>query len=500
MSSHRSPTGTEVLADLQPRLVWQLFEEISRIPRCSKKEQKIRSWIKSWARRRSIPCKTDGAGNLLLQRGASPGWERVPVLVLQAHLDMVCVQAEGVRMNFAKDPIPIRLDGSTLRAQGTTLGADNGIGVAYGLAALIDPELVCGTLEVLLTVDEEAGGSGALGVKSGFFTGRYLLNLDSEEMGVITIGTAGLEISDCTLALRTKRRAGSAAVSLGIRGLAGGHSGMEIHLRRSNAIKLALDALNSLRAKMPLQLCSFDGGEAANSIPAKADWVVLVPREDKQRAVSRLEQWRRETLERARENEPGLEISIRPDGTAKACSLEQTDSICRLLTEIPHGTLAYSKDVEGLVESSNNLAQIRSRANSIVVTVSYRSCAASTLDELGATIKRIGERHGAKVRQHSRAPGWTAKPKSPFSTLVDRHYTSVLGRPVQLKAFHAGLECGIFTDLAPELQMASIGPDIHAVHTPEEHVDIPSVAALWDVLRRIVTGMAELSETGVADG
>lgn len=500
MRSHRLPTGTEVLADLQPRLVWQLFEDISRIPRCSKKEQKIRSWIKSWAKQQGIPCKTDGAGNLLLRRKASPGWEGVPVLALQAHLDMVCVQAEGIRMNFAKDPIPIRVDGSNVHAQGTTLGADNGIGVAYGLAALIDPELVCGVLEVLLTVDEEAGGSGALGVKSGFFTGRFLLNLDSEEVGVITIGTAGLEISDCTLSLRTRRRDGSAAVSLGIRGLAGGHSGMEIHLRRSNAIKLALDALNSLRDQMPLQLCSFDGGEAANSIPAKADWIVLVAREAEQQAVSQLEKWRRKTLERVGKDEPGLEISIRCDDTAKACSAEQTDSICRLLTEIPHGVLAYSKDVEGLVESSTNLARVRSRAKSVGITVSYRSSLASTLDELGATIKGIGERNGAKVRQHSRAPGWTAKPKSPFSTLVERHYTSVLGRPVQLKAFHAGLECGIFTALDPELQMASIGPDIHAVHTPEEHVDIPSVALLWDVLRRIVTGMAELPERGVEDG
>ena len=494
MSSHRSPRGTEVLADLQPRLVWRLFEEICRIPRCSKKEQKIRSWIKSWAKQRSIPCKTDRTGNLLLRRGASPGWERVPVLVLQAHLDMVCVQAEGVRTNFAKDPIRIRVDGSALRSQGTTLGADNGIGVAYGLAALIDPELVCGALEVLLTVDEEAGGSGALGMKSGFFTGRYLLNLDSEEMGVITIGTAGLEISDCTLPLRAKRAADAAAVSMEVRGLAGGHSGMEIHLRRANAVKLALDALNSLRDRLPLRLGSFDGGEAANSIPAKAGWVALVPRGAEQQAVRQLEQWRRQTLEGERKDEPGLEISIRRGGAARACSLEQTDSICRLLTELPHGVLAYSRNVEGLVESSNNLAQIRSTARSIVITVSYRSGAAGALDDLGAAIKRIGERNGAKVRQHSRAPAWTAEPKSPFSTLVERHYTSVLGRPVQLKAFHAGLECGIFTALAPELQMASIGPDIHAVHTPEEHVDIPSVAVLWDVLKRICTAMAELPQ------
>jgi dipeptidase D len=225
-----------------------------------------------------------------------------------------------------------------------------------------------------------------------------------------------------------------------------------------------------------------------------------VPREAEQGALRGLEQWRKQTLRRARKHEPGLEIFFRPDGAARAYSPEGTDSICRLLAEIPHGVHAWSTEVEDLVESSNNLARIRSKAKGVEVTVSYRSNAAGALDELGAAVRKIGDRCGAKVRQHGRAPGWTARPKSPFSRLVHRHYTSVLGGPVELKAFHAGLECGIFTALDPQLQMASIGPDIHAVHTPEEHVDIPSVALLWDVLRRIAGGMAELSETGVADG
>jgi dipeptidase D len=214
-----------------------------------------------------------------------------------------------------------------------------------------------------------------------------------------------------------------------------------------------------------------------------------------ERAVDLLERWRKEILDRAGDSEPGLDITVEHDIGKSAYSIEETDTICRLLTEIPHGVLAYSRDVEGLVESSNNLARIQSKGNSVVVSVSYRSCLESMLDELGATMKRIGECHGAKVRQHSRAPGWTAKPTSAFSKLVQKHYSGALGRSAELKAFHAGLECGIFTALAPELQMASIGPDIHAVHTPDEHVDIPSVEALWDVLRRITAGMAELEET-----
>jgi len=482
-----------VLADLNPPLVWQLFQSISRIPRCSKAEQKICAWIKDWAKQHNTPCASDAAGNLLLRRAAVPGRERAPVLVLQAHLDMVCVKAEEVKMNFDTDPIPILVDGSVVRARGTTLGADNGIGVAYCLAALIDPELLCGPLEVLLTVDEEEGGSGALGMEAGFFSGRYLLNLDSEEEGIITVGTAGFEIIDCTLPFQTSNSTASAAVSLEIRGLAGGHSGMDIHLPRLNAIKLAVGALNELREAMPLRVGRFEAGEAANSIPAKADCVLLVPQEAEQRAVDLLERWRNQTIKRARINEPGLEISIRSHGSEKACSTEQTDAISRLLTEIPHGALAFSREIEQLVESSINLARVRNRGGNLVVTVSCRSAADSTLDELGAKVKRIGESHWAEVKQHSRAPAWTAKPKSPLSTLVHKHYSSALGRPAVLKAFHAGLECGIFTRLNPELQMASIGPDIHAAHTPQEHVDVPSVALVWEVLRRIIAAMAELT-------
>jgi dipeptidase D len=499
MSIHEPGAGTGVPADLKPSLVWQMFQAISRIPRCSKKERKICSWIKAWAKRRNIPCRSDRAGNLLLRREPSTGWEEVPVLVLQAHLDMVCVKSEGVRFDFDKDPIQIRVDGASVRSEGTTLGADNGIGVAYCLAALTDPQLQCGPLEVLLTVDEEAGGTGALGLKAGFFSGRYLLNLDSEETGIITIGTAGLEITDFGLPMRWKKATGWAALSLIFRGLAGGHSGMDIHLPRLNAIKLTSEALNRLGEQLTVRLGRFEGGEAANSIPAKADCIVLVPEQAKDRALAVLDEWRQQTLNRARKIDPGLEISIQPDNAKKASTIEETGTIRRLLSEIPHGALEFSKTIEGLVESSSNLARVRSKKNSFEITVSYRSSLDSSLDELGAAMKRLGERYGARIKQHSRAPGWTARPDSPFSKLVQEHYGAVLGRPVELKAFHAGLECGIFTGIAPDLQMASIGPDIHSVHTPREHVDIPSVARIWAVLGHIIAAMRELRKTGDED-
>lgn len=231
----------------------------------------------------------------------------------------------------------------------------------------------------------------------------------------------------------------------------------------------------------------------------KADCIFLVPGKSEDRALALFENWRREILDRARIDEPGLEIAIDRAGAVKAYSTEETDTICRLLTEIPHGPLAFSRDMEGLVESSINLARVRSKGDGIEITAGCRSSVERVQEELSAKVRSIGKRHGAAVKQHSRIPAWTAEPTSPFSKLVQGHYGGALGRPATLKAFHAGLECGIFARLTPELQMASIGPAIHAVHTPQEHVDIPSVALLWDVLRRIVAGMAELSETGDED-
>lgn len=490
MTTRREGRAKPVLADLAPPLVWRLFEQITRVPHCSKKEQKIRAWIKEWATKKNIPCSEDGVGNLLLRRVSSPGCGDYPTLVLQAHLDMVCVKEDGVSMDFDADPIPIRLDGSRVSAEGTTLGADNGIGVAYCLAALIDPRLTCGPLEALLTVDEEDGATGALGMRPGFFSGGYLLNLDSEEIGIITIGTAGYEATDYTVPASLEATTGSAALSLSIGGLAGGHSGIDIHRPRLNAVTLAVGALDILAENLPVRIGRFEAGEAANSIPARAECTVLVPVESRRLGISLLERWREQTLLQFRANEPGLEISINEVDQEKAYTLEQTETLRRLLKEIPHGPLTFSKDIEGLVESSNNLARVKGKEDGIVINVSCRSSVA--LDELGRRLKSIGEKYGAEVKQHSRLPGWTAKPISRFNRLVQEHYRAVLHKPVTQKAYHAGLECGIFMGLVPNLEMVSIGPEIRAAHTPEENVEIPSVALLWEVLSRIIAGMGEL--------
>jgi len=481
-----------VLAGLQPQAVWELFEGITGVPRCSGKEKRIRSWVKDWAGRRGIGCKEDQRGNLLLRREASEGRRQAPVLVLQAHLDMVCAKTADCPVDFDRDPIPVRIRGDVVASQGTTLGADNGIGVALALAALEDPALKRGPLEVLLTVGEEAGFVGAFGLKPGFFRGKYLLNLDSEELGLITIGTAGGEYTDYVLPAAFGEAAGSKALRLSVEGLAGGHSGIHIHLPRLNAILLIVQALEELGQASEPRIGRLEGGTATNAIPASAACTFLVPVNRTSEALQRLQEWRGRILIESREKEPGMRIEVAEAGETRAATRRQTEALCGLLRELPHGPLAFSKEIEGLVETSNNLAIVRSGGKAFEVSLMYRSSVASELDSLSKRLRQIGERHGARVSQHDRYPGWTADPVCRFNALVKEEYEAVLGRPAQLKAYHFGLECGVFKGIDPDLRMASIGPTIRGVHSTEECVEIASVGVLWQVLRRVIEGMERL--------
>ncbi len=481
-----------VLAGLQPQAVWELFEGITGVPRCSSKEQRIRAWVKDWADRRGIGCKEDQRGNLLLRRDASEGRQQMPVLVLQAHLDMVCAKTADCPVDFDRDPIPVQVRGEVVASQGTTLGADNGIGVALALAALGDPALKRGPLEVLLTVGEEVGFVGAFGLVPGFFTGKYLLNLDSEELGLITIGTAGGEYTDYMLPATLRKAAGSTAVRLSVEGLAGGHSGIHIHLPRLNAIRLIVQALEELGKATELRISRLEGGTATNAIPASAACTFLVPVNRAGQAIQQLRDWRERIVRENREKEPGMQIEVAEAGETRAATRRQTEALLGLLRDIPHGPLAFSKEIEGLVETSNNLAVVRSGGKAFEVFVMYRSSVDSELDSLSKRLREIGERHGARVRHHDRYPGWTADPGCRFNALVKEEYEAVLGRPAQLKAYHFGLECGVFKGIDPDLRMASIGPSIRGVHSTEECVEIASVGVLWQVIRRVIEGMERL--------
>jgi len=482
----------ETLERLEPSVIWSLFEEIIRIPRCSGGEERIRAWVLRWAERNGVQAKADQGGNVLLSAPAAPGCEDYPTLVLQAHLDMVCAAEPGLSFDFARDPIPVQIEGQAVTARGTTLGADNGIGIAFALAALADRGLHHGPLEALFTVNEENGFTGAFALRPDFFTGSCLINLDSEDLGQITIGSAGGEFTDYLLPVNLQESRGEQGLELAVEGLQGGHSGMQIHLPRMNAIKTVADGLRSLEAEIGLRVCRFDGGAAPNAIPAAARCTFLVPAGDAAEASRLLEHWRERTLRAGRDREPGLRIEIRQSADRQGWSEGESARLLGLLEEIPQGPLAFSREVEGLVETSNNLGVVRSKAKEVEVLANCRSSVRESLDELSRRLRSIGERHDARVRQHDRYPAWTANPASPFNLLVKEEYEAVLHRPVELKAYHAGLECGVFKGIAPELEIASLGPTLKNVHAAGELVEIPSVGIVWEVLRRVIEGLKRL--------
>jgi dipeptidase D len=485
-----------VLTALEPRPVWELFEEITRVPRCSGKEERIRRWVLEWAKRKMITARTDRTGNVLLSVPATAGCFDYPTLTVQAHLDMVCASDSSVSFDFDKDRFRFRVDGGTVRAQGTTLGADNGIGIALALAILADAELSHGALEALFTVNEENGFIGAFGIKPGFFTGSCLINLDSEDLGQVTVGSAGGEFIDYNVTIGFQEADDEVALELAVDGLQSGHSGIQIHLPRLNAIKLLLQGLQSLPREVPLRLCRFDGGTASNAIAPAARCAFLVPTERKAMALGLLGQWKERTLGDGRSKEPGMRIEVTEAPDKRGWEKNQTAQFLELLDEVPQGPLAFSEEIEGLVETSNNLGVVRTKDDAVEVLLNCRSSVNRELETLGERLRRIGERHGAQVRPHDRYPGWSADPASPFSRFVTRHYEEVLGRAVEVTAYHAGLECGVFKSIRPGLQIVSIGPTLRKVHSPGEEVDIASVGTIWEVLRRVVSGLDGLKESG----
>ncbi|MBD3191380.1 MAG: beta-Ala-His dipeptidase [Candidatus Heimdallarchaeota archaeon] len=484
----------EILGDLEPQIVWTIFEEITHIPRPSKKEEKIRQWVKAWAEKHGISLKEDEAGNILLSKAARPGCEDYPTLILQGHMDMVCEKEPGIDIDFDEDPIPIKRKENLVFAEGTTLGADNGIGMALGLAALVSEDLQHGPLEVLLTVDEETGLTGAFEMKEGFFSGKYLLNIDSERIGEITIGSAGGGKTEFKIPLSTKIWDDWKGIKIIIQGLKGGHSGVDIDLPRLNAIKVGVNALTKLfgakkmreRRETMIILSDIHGGSAHNAIPRDLECEILVPGENVEEAKQILSTWKKRVLEEGKEIEPEMEIGILETEQKKGFAREQSQAIYELLLKIHHGVHSFSKEIKGLVQTSSNLAVVSSKETEATIIVSTRSSVTKELEKVRKQLKKLGKKYNAKVIQDKAYPGWKPIPDSPFIELVEKVYTSVINKEAELRAVHAGLECGLFLALEPDLQVASIGPNINNAHSPDENIEIDSVAPIWEVIKGVI--------------
>jgi len=484
----------KAIEGLEPRLLWEHFYQLAQIPRCSKHEEKAREYVIAVAERNQLPYKTDAVGNVVVKVPPTSGKETAPIVVLQGHLDMVCEKNKDVAHDFAKDPIELVRDGEWITAKGTTLGADNGIGAAAMLAVMESKNVVHGPLELLFTIDEETGLTGASALDESMLEGRILLNLDSEEDGVIYIGCAGGRDTEFFLKREDQQPvAGSVPVKVLVTGLQGGHSGLNIHEGRANAIKLLTRLLWNLRDSVDFQLAEIDGGNKHNAIPRECDAIIYVTPEKVETVKSIASQYQAIYQQEYQFVEKNVQIQVNTEGfTAPAAVFNNSlrDTLLNMLYAMPHGVMAMSLAVPGLVETSTNLAVVKTTDDQISILTSQRSSVTTRLDEICEMVRAVGKLTGAEIRQGNGYPAWQPNPDSPLLTVAKTVYQELFGTEPQVKAIHAGLETGIIGAKFPGMDMISFGPTIVGAHSPDERVHIPAVEKFWNFLTAILQKFA----------
>lgn len=476
-----------LLDTLEPKLLWNYFIQLSQIPRGSKHELEAAKWVADQGRALGLETEQDAVGNVLIRKPGTPGKEHLPAVAMQAHVDMVCEKNEGTDHDFLKDPIKLRIDGTLLRATGTTLGADNGIGVASGLAILASKDLVHPPLELLVTIDEETGLTGANNLKGGWMKAKYLLNLDSEEEGYLTIGCAGGVDTIATRKLSLGApKAGAKALKLKVFGLKGGHSGIDINGHRGNAIRLLSQVLVALQGKFAFQLASIKGGNKRNAIPREAVAQLFIDPAQEGALKAELAQHEAHWKAALGAFDPGLAMSLEAGSGEQVMSDADVKAVLALLLCSPHGVEAMSPDIQGLVQTSTNLGVINTENGKVEVNFLTRSSIDPSKFALADRISTLCAAVGFEAELVGGYPGWKPEPNASLVKLVDGVQQELFGKPMIIMAIHAGLECGIIGENYPGMEMVSIGPDMWDVHTPDEHVSIPSVANFWKLLTAIL--------------
>lgn len=490
-------TTAAPIAKLAPPIVWQHFATLCAIPRPSKHEAALRQHLLDWATTRGLAAATDAAGNLLLRKAATSGCEQAPTLALQGHLDMVCQAQSGVAFDFLHSPISPHIDGDWLRADATTLGADNGIGVALALAALDDTALRHGPLEVLLTVDEEAGMGGAHGLQPGWLQATYMLNLDTEEWGEFYLGCAGgcdvnVSADFATELATTPPPAEFHTWTLNLAGLRGGHSGCDIHRRRGNANRLLAEALLALDQALAgaTALATLDGGNARNALPREAGATLCFAASGEAPARRCLDQllgqWR--TALGGADGDAGVTLQLQASPAAAPAVLAKAaeQALLSALTSCPYGVAAMSADFPGVVDSSNNLGIVKLADGRFEANLMVRSLRDPATRALAENIAGVFTAAGCRVDIAGDYPGWTPNPSSPLLALCQRVYRRQFGAYATVQVIHAGLECGIIGAKYPGLDTVSFGPTIRGAHAPGESVEIASVERCWTLLRALI--------------
>ncbi len=461
------------------------FEQISQIPRPSKKEEKIVAWMLNWAAENGLEARTDDALNVLIDVPASPGFENAQTLVLQGHLDMVCEKAKGHSHDFDKDPIElIYTDDGWLTANQTTLGADNGIAIAMAMVAATDKNVGHPPLELLFTTDEETGLTGATSLQAGFIKGKQLLNIDSEDEGVFTVGCAGGEDACIRLPFPTDESLpGYSALKLVGGGMSGGHSGIDIIEERANAIKLLFRAIHELTRKTDVRIASVSGGTARNAIPRDAEAVLLVPSSDTGAAISCIEELESKLKSEYRKTDPNLSFTLSAEnGEYKAASAASTRAAIDTVFVYPDGVTAMSKDIVGLVETSNNLATVKLEDGKLVILSNQRSSNMDSLGLLCGRILSVARLAGAEGETNGGYPSWKPNMDSQLLARCLEVYEKRFAKKPVVEAIHAGLECGIIGSKYDGMDMISFGPTIKSPHCPDEKIEIESIGKTWDFM------------------
>jgi len=494
--------------------ILEVFEEINKIPRHSKHEEQISTWLQDWGRSRGFEVKADSLNNVLIKASATAGYENSPTLILQGHMDMVCEKCRDSGHDFSRDPIRCICDGDWIRGDGTSIGADDGIALALGLVlaeAGKKGEIGHPQLELLFTVDEETGLTGARGLETGFFEGKMLLNLDSEDEGIFVIGCAGGQNSLITLSveweeLDFKKEKLFKFFRLSIEGLEGGHSGVEINKQRANGIQLlsmALAGLGEKLGKENVRLVLLNGGSVHNAIPSTAEAFIALHREKLEKAEEVVSSIRKAFKAEYIKTDPGLILNLEEISRemifevtedkipreevshVRVFSPETEEKLITLILELPHGVYRMSETIHGLVETSNNLATVRTAGNKVMIVSSQRSSNNLRLAEISGKVEAVAKLAGAWVEYEPGYPAWEPNLKSELLFKCKQVYTETFGKEPEIEVIHAGLECGIIGSAHEGMEMISFGPTIKDAHSPSEKIFIPSIEKVWIFLENL---------------
>ncbi len=481
-----------LIRDLHPKAVWEQFDAITRIPRPSKKEERIIDFLINFAQINSLEWQRDEIGNVVIRKPATAGYEDRPTIILQSHMDMVCEKNNDVDFDFDNDPIRTVVDGEWVRAEGTTLGADCGIGMAAAMALLLDEEAAHGPLEALFTVDEETGLTGAFNLGEGMLTGKYLLNLDSEDEGEIFIGCAGGIDTLATYSVAYESAPKNYTFyRVDVSDLKGGHSGDDINKGRANSNKIVARLLLIAQDEFEGRMSYFDGGNLRNAIPREAYAIVGVPSRLKDAFEARATRFIAEVKDEFSITEPDMRIAL--SDMPQVEDVLDMASQCNLLgalVGVPNGVIAMSAAIEGLVETSTNLASVKfASRESVVVTTSQRSSVESAKLYAKQAVESVFLLSGADVVHSDGYPGWAPDPNSHLLKCAVECYERLFGKEPKVKAVHAGLECGLFLEKYPHLEMISFGPTLRGVHSPDERLEISTVDKFWQHLKEIVKSL-----------